>query len=297
MPRGLVVTLRVLLIAIGAVVLLLGAATSVLVGPDNTAESGPHDVFTPGIAILTEPEVLRYVGPTLHLTVEREDGAPVFIGVASEVDATSYVGDESRRLVSRVQLPWRVTASETGTGAETLADPSEQTWWITSIEGAGAQELVWPLPHGRYSIVVLNADGAPAVDVQVTLGLELDGTFYAALAVATLGLALVLLGLWLWIRSRRRRPTQSAPAVPAYPVAHAPPASSSVPFSGPSSAPSSAPSSGPSPRPLTDDATRPIPAVTPEPVRPPTTGPPPRTGPPPKTGPSTTGSTRDEVSS
>lgn len=206
MPRGLGTALRVVLFVLGGVVLLVGAAASVLIGSDDTAQTGPHDVFTPGVAIVTDAEALHYVGPTLHLTVEREDGEPVFLGVANEVDVASYVAGQSRRVVSRLKLPWTPTANETGTGLDALPAPGQQPWWIDSIEGAGAQTLVWPIPHGRYSIAVLNADGSPAVDVQVTLGLEVEGAFTTALAVAAFGLALLLVGLWLWIRSRRRWP-------------------------------------------------------------------------------------------
>lgn len=49
----------------------------------------------------------------------------------------------------------------------------------------------------------MNADGSPAVDVQVTLGLEIEGAFTA------FGLALVLVGLWLWILARRRRAAEA----------------------------------------------------------------------------------------
>lgn len=210
MPRGLRTALRIVLLVVGAITLLIGGAASILIGSDDTAQSGPHDVFTPGVAIITDAEALHYVGPTLHLTVEREDGEPVFVGVAHEVDAMSYVGSQSRRVVSRIKLPWTPTATETGEGTDALPAPGQQPWWIESVDGAGAQELVWPIPHGRYSIVVLNADGSQAVDVRVTLGLEVEGAFFAALAVAALGLALVLVGLWLWIRSRRR-PAIAAP--------------------------------------------------------------------------------------
>ncbi len=212
MQRALGTALRVALLVVGAILVLAGAAATLLIGPDDTAQSGPHDVFTPGVAILTEAEALHYVGPTLHLTVERDDDTPVFVGVGNEVDVLSYVDGASRRVVSRVKLPWTPTATETGTGLEPLPAPGQQPWWIDSVDGAGAQELVWPIPHGRYSIAVLNADGSPAVDVKVTLGLEMKGAFYAALAVTVFGLALLLLGVWLWIRSRRRRGSVAEPA-------------------------------------------------------------------------------------
>ena len=136
MPRGLRTALRIVLLVVGGVTLLIGAAASILIGSDDTAQSGPHDVFTPGVAIVTDAEALHYVGPTLHLTVEREDGDPVFVGVANEVDAASYLGGQSRRVVSRVKLPWTPTATETGAGTEPLPAPGQQPWWIDSVDGA-----------------------------------------------------------------------------------------------------------------------------------------------------------------
>lgn len=230
MRRGLGMALRIVVLVLGVVITLIGATASVLIGSDDTAQTGPHDVFTPGVAIITEAEALHYVGPTLHLTVTRADGAPVFVGITNEVDATSYLDQQSHRVISRVKLPWTLTAAETGTGTDQLATPSEQPWWIDSVEGAGAQELVWPIQHGRYVIAALNADGTSAVDVEVTLGLEIEGAFYAALAVTAFGLALVLVGLWLWIRARRRRAAED-PDDPDEPIEPAGPSEPVVPHS------------------------------------------------------------------
>lgn len=196
-----------LLVVLGAVVFLPALAAAVWVGTDDTAQTGPHTLTTPGVAVLTRAEILHYVGPVLHLTVERADGGPVFLGIAHEVDAESYVGQHSRSVVSRLGLPWDIDVEEPEGNVEALPPPAEQLWWLTSVEGPGAQELVWPLPHGRYSIVGLNADGAADVDVLVTMGLEIDGTFYTLLAIAALGLLLLLVGAWLLLRRRRRTVT------------------------------------------------------------------------------------------
>lgn len=206
-----------LLIVLGVLVCVPSLAAAVSVGADDTAQTGPHDLTTAGVAMVTEAEALRYVGPVLHLTVERVDGGPVFVGVAHEVDAQSYVGEHSRRVVSRVGLPWNVESGEREGSAEPVPAPADQPWWLVDVEGSGAQELVWPLTHGRYSIVALASDGSPELDLRVTLGLEIDGTFYTVLAVAAFGLLLALLGLWLLLRRRRAEvPSPGAPGpVPA----------------------------------------------------------------------------------
>lgn len=196
-----------LLVALGTLVFLPTLAAAVWVGTDDTAQTGPHDLTTAGVAMVTDAEVLQLVGPVLHLAVERVDGGPVFVGIAHEVDAASYLGDSSRRVVSRVGLPWDVESGERDGAAEPVAAPADQPWWLVSVAGSGVQDVVWPIPHGRYSIVALNSDGTAGVDLRVTLGLEIAGTFYTALAVAAFGLLLLLIGLWLLLRRPRRAPT------------------------------------------------------------------------------------------
>ena len=48
----------------------LGIALMVVLGPDGSVTSGPHDVETDGIAIVTAPEVLSWAG--LQMTVLAE---------------------------------------------------------------------------------------------------------------------------------------------------------------------------------------------------------------------------------
>jgi len=193
-----------LLVVLGVVVAVPAVATAVWVGTDDTAQTGPHAMTTPGVAVVTKAEIIHYVGPVLHLQVERADGGPVFLGIAHEVDAESYVGQHSRGVVSRLGLPWDVDLEEPEGSVEAVPPPTEQLWWLASVEGSGAQALTWPLPHGRYSIVGLNADGTPGVDLEVTMGLEIAGTFYTLLAIAAFGLLLLLVGVWLLVRRRRR---------------------------------------------------------------------------------------------
>lgn len=201
-----------LLVVLGALVFLPASAAAIWVGTDDTGQTGTHRMTTPGLGVITEPSVLKYVGPVLHLTVERADGEPVFVGVAHEVDASSYLGEHSRRVVSRVGLPWDLDTGQRDGIEEALPLPGDQPWWLTSVEGEGAQELVWPIPHGSYSIVALNADGTPALDADVTLGLQIPGTFYTILAVAAFGLLLLLLGLWLLLWRRRQREVEDDPS-------------------------------------------------------------------------------------
>jgi hypothetical protein len=217
--------LGVLLLVLGVPVLVAGTVAAVYVGPDDTAFTGPHRLSTDGVAIVTTPEVLAYVGPTLHLRVRSTSGDPVFVGVADDVNVQSYLGTAAHREVTDVSLPWKVTSEETGVRAAEVPAPGEQTWWLASVSGPGERSLVWPITNGRYAIAAFNADGGAGLAADVTLGLEVEGAFYAALAVAALGLLLVLLGVLclVWRRLRRRRSPAAAGTPVAVPIGPVPP--------------------------------------------------------------------------
>ena len=107
MRRALGVIGRTVLLVLGGILVLAGAAASILIGPDDTAQTGPHDLGTDGVAVLTEPKVLGYVGPVLHLTVANADRSEVFVGIAHEVDAESYVADSARLVVTQISRVMR----------------------------------------------------------------------------------------------------------------------------------------------------------------------------------------------
>ena len=51
-----------------------------------------------------------------------------------------------------------------------VAPPAEQDFWTASATGSGEQELDWEARGGRWSVVVMNADGTAEVDADVEVG-------------------------------------------------------------------------------------------------------------------------------
>jgi hypothetical protein len=55
-------------------------------------------------------------------------------------------------------------------GDDVPALPSDQELWVTSSEGSGSQSLVWDIEPGQWTVLVMNADASPDVEVDVSAG-------------------------------------------------------------------------------------------------------------------------------
>ena len=96
------------------------------------------------------------------------------------------------------------------------------TIWAASTQGSGSQTLDLGLEDGDWSVIVMNADGSPGVQVDVSAGAKVPyltaigwgllGGGTGLLAVATL---LVVLG----VRGPRNRSGHGKPAGDVVPVA------------------------------------------------------------------------------
>ncbi|TDO54586.1 hypothetical protein EV643_101376 [Kribbella sp. VKM Ac-2527] len=212
------VALGLLLALVGLLVALAGAVAAFwLVGPDNTVDTGEQQLGSKGLAVVTAPDLIDRHGPTLHVTVTGNP-KPVFVGVGQELDVTSYLGTSAYTQVVRLSLPPKFDTQEMKGGAAALSKPAGLDWWAAKASGSGEQSVAWPMADGRYSVVVMNADGRPGTDARVTLGVELPGLFVTFLLVLGAGLVLLIVGLLLMFMRRRRpeTPEQMGPPVPQY---------------------------------------------------------------------------------
>lgn len=188
-----------------------GIAAFWLVGPDNTVDTGERSMSSLGLAVMTAPDLIDRHGPTLHVTAS--GAKPVFVGVGQDLDVASYLsGSQYTRIVS-FDLPSRLDTQWMKGGPEALNSPVGLDWWTVKATGAGKQSIAWPIVDGRYSVVVMNADGSPGVDAKVTFGIELDGAFGTCLLMFGIGVVLLVVGLLLMFVRRRTRPLPPVPVV------------------------------------------------------------------------------------
>lgn len=188
-----------------------GIAAFWLVGPDNTVDTGERSMSSLGLAVMTAPDLIDRHGPTLHVTAS--GAKPVFVGVGQDLDVSSYLsGSQYTRIVS-FDLPSRLDTQWMKGGPDALNPPVGLDWWTVKATGAGKQSIAWPIVDGRYSVVVMNADGSPGVDAKVTFGIELDGAFGTCVLVFGIGVVLLVVGLLLMFVRRRTRPLPPVPVV------------------------------------------------------------------------------------
>lgn len=143
---------------------------------DLTVEADPA-TWTPDIGVLRA-----------RVTVEGDEGAPLFVGIAPEGAVARYLGGVSHDQILRIGPQRGEVAYRTIEGTAQPAPPTEQSFWAESAEGTGTQTLTWDAESGRWAIVIMNTDGSAGVAAQTTAGI-------ASSLIIPLGVGLVIFGL------------------------------------------------------------------------------------------------------
>jgi hypothetical protein len=125
---------------------------------------------------------------------------PVFVGIGPADAVSGYLDGVDRDILGQrgadARPTWRIP------GGAPLTPPTAQTFWVASGVGAGQQEITWTATDGRWSVVVMNADGSRAVAVDVSgavtapgLRLIWTGLFVGAGVLFVVGAVVVALAL------------------------------------------------------------------------------------------------------
>jgi hypothetical protein len=214
---------RITALVIGAILVLVSVG---LLGAGGTAmwvdrtqrdaagyvATGVHEYSTGGSALVTEPAELDspgvgwfyssvVLGKVRIRVTPVNSGSPVFVGIGPSDQVDRYLAGTSHALISDF---WS-DAVHAVSGGTPATPPGTQDFWVATATGPGAQSLTWDAANGSWSVVVMNADGRPGVDV----GADLGATFPALLGIAigslVLGGLCVLGGTLLIAGAIRRR--------------------------------------------------------------------------------------------
>lgn len=112
-------------------------------------------------------------------------GGDLFVGVGPTAEVSAYLAD--------------------GTGA-----PGDQTFWVHRAE-AGTDLVSWDVEPGRWSAVVMNADGSPGVDAMVQASVPSAPLRVAGAILAVLGIGTGVVGTLLVGAAWGGRRYRSAP--------------------------------------------------------------------------------------
>ena len=55
-------------------------------------------------------------------------------------------------------------------GGAPATPPAQQAFWAASTSGPGTQQVTWTAAEGRWTVVVMNADGSRPVAAELTAG-------------------------------------------------------------------------------------------------------------------------------
>lgn len=105
------------------------------------------------------------LGP-VRVRARRVDGGPVFVAIAPETRMDTYMNGVAHMQVQGMHR--RGFSGSLFPGSRVL-DPDRLTW-AASASGPGTQTARWDPQSGRWSVVVMNADGSPGVNVFVQIG-------------------------------------------------------------------------------------------------------------------------------
>lgn len=220
---------RIASLAIGILMILAALALLAAGGTglwaDTTQRSGGyvttdvHRFSTAGSALATEPADLGSSGigwlysPGLLDKVRvrvtpANPGLPLFVGIARADDVDRYLAGVSHTVVS----DFFADKSEPVSGGRPQSAPAKQRFWVASTTGPGARSLVWNPENGSWTVVVMNADARPGIDVKADLGARIPDLLWITIGLLVAGAVLMAGGAFLVLGAVRRRPArQSTP--------------------------------------------------------------------------------------
>jgi hypothetical protein len=248
----------IVVLVVATPVVIAGIVLLALFGSRGDLRSGPHQVTTPGRALISSVAAINdttdagFLLGNSRLELDgtaRDAGHGVFVGIAPAAAVDRYLAGADVDVVSDFDLaPFSLT-TDRRPGTAAPAAPGAQDFWVARAEASsGTASLSWIVRDGDYRVVIMNADASPAVDVDGTFGVVIPRAFGLSMAVLVTGLVMGVLGVALLLVGllQRGRPTPPAPTAPAGarpPVAGPVPAQT-APAATPAPAPTGPPATG-----------------------------------------------------
>ena len=198
-------------------VVLLGASGTAL-WADRTQRDGGfvttdvHEFSTSGSALATERTELGSAGVgwlyspgllgEIRIRVTPSTGTkPLFVGIGPSADIDRYLAGVGHTVISDY---WDETL-DTVDGGTAGSTPAGQDFWVASATGTETQAVTWDPADGTWTVVVMNADGRPGIDVTADLGARLPAVLWIAVGGLAVGAVLLAGGVLLIAGAIRRR--------------------------------------------------------------------------------------------
>lgn len=205
---------RITALVIGALLVLvalvfLGSGGTVLWADWTQRDGGyattdVHKFSTTGSALATErtklgtsgtgwlyaPDLLGKV--RIRVTPVNSSSA-LFVGIGPAADVERYLAGVNHTVISDFWTNKVGTVS----GGRAASAPGAQDFWAASSTGQGVRTLAWEPANGSWTVVVMNADGRPGIDVRADLGARIPALPWIAVGVLVAGVVFAAGGAFL----------------------------------------------------------------------------------------------------
>jgi hypothetical protein len=147
---------------------------------------------------LAGPDVLYGQDLLGKIRIEGESSGPrgpLFLGIGPTNEVDQYLAGVGYDEISDFDVdPFRVSYTEHPGGAPDAA-PTAQSFWAVSESGSGPQSLTWDVSSGDWTVVIMNADGSPGVQAELSVAATLPVLQPIAIGMLIGGGVLLLLGI------------------------------------------------------------------------------------------------------
>ncbi len=152
-----------------------------------------HRYQTHTRAIATESITVGSYVPTWLAGKVRLDVSgdkPLFVGIAPKATVDAYLARIEHTEATHLNLdPFKVTYVD-HTGTVDPRRPAAEPFWAAGVSGSN-NPLAWKLRSGKWSIVVMNADGSRDVAAKIGVGVKVPAALWVGIGLFLFGGALL----------------------------------------------------------------------------------------------------------
>jgi hypothetical protein len=200
---------------LGALLAIAGGALLAVFGTDGVASTGRHDLFTPtsalvsGTASINTADFAKDLGSArIRINAQAIGDRRVFVGVGRARDVDRYLAGAATDEVTDFDASPFESAFTVHTrrhaGAAIPAPPGRQSFWVVRGSGRNSTSISWKVRHGRYRVVIMNADGSRGVATQTKFGVSVPYASGIGLGILIGGVLLIAVGIVAIVAGARR---------------------------------------------------------------------------------------------